>query len=290
MELSGPWWTSWVVHLPSIALLGGLTALYLRGVTTRARRTGVRRPRRTVAFLVGVLVVLLSEVGPVAVWAEVLLWAHMVQHLMITVVAAPLLAMGAPVSTVRIALPPGPRGALVHLARRSRRWRRAVGDPPALVVATAVHVAMLWAWHVPPFYDATVANAGIHLLEHATFLGSAVWFWSEVWSTARRNRRVQALATLCLATMIVQGGLLGALLTFAGRPLYTVYEGAAGFTALEDQQLAGGLMWVPPGFVFASVATRRFVGWLRAAELDLRRREARANAEATTAPTQRTQR
>jgi putative membrane protein len=283
MTATGPWWSHWSVDLPAVFMVGGLTALYLRGAATRARR-GVARPRRTAAFLGGALLVLLGQVSPVAAWSEVLLWPHMIQHLMITVVAAPLLALGAPVTNIRVALPPGPRHQLALLVRRSRRWRRTVGVPP-LVLAVATHVLLLWLWHTPLLYDAAVTEPGLHLLEHASFLASAVWFWSEVWATARRSRRVQALATLCLGAMIVQGGVLGALLTFAGRSLFAVYDGAGGLTALEDQQLAGALMWVPPGFVYASVAVRRFIGWLRVAESDLRRRDLRERDQRAAAVT-----
>jgi putative membrane protein len=283
MTANGPWWSHWMLDLPAIFMVSGLTALYLRGAGTRARR-GVARPRRTAAFLTGAVIVLLGQVSPVAAWSEVMLWPHMIQHLAITLVAAPLLALGAPVTTVRVALPPAARHRLALLARRSRRWRRTTGVPPLVLAATA-HIALLWIWHLPMLYDAAVSNAGIHLLEHATFLASAVWFWSEVWATARRSRRVQALATLCLAAMIVQGGVLGALLTFAGRSLFSVYDGAGGLSALEDQQLAGALMWVPPGFVYATVAVRRFIGWLRVVETDLRRRERRERDQRPTTVT-----
>jgi putative membrane protein len=267
----GLWWSAWVLDLPSLALLGGVTALYLHGAARRVH-AGSGPPRSTAAFLAGVGVTLLAHVSPVASYAGVLLWPHMVQHLLLVLVAAPLLALGAPVATVRLGLPPGPRHALVSLARRSRRWRRAVGDPPLLVLATATHVIVVWVWHTPVLYDAAVSNAALHLLEHATFLGSAVWFWAEVVATARRDRRRQALATACLGAMIVQGGVLGALLTFATWSLYDVYDGWGALTAVEDQQFAGALMWVPPGFVYATVAVRRFVGWLRLAEADARER------------------
>lgn len=304
MQLDGPWWTLWVLDLPSIVLLCGISALYLRGAAL-LRATGYRdgspallratghrddgaarrvdaTARRTRLFLAGIAVVALGQLSAIAALSEVLLWPHMVQHLMITVVAAPLLAAGAPLTTIRAALPPGPRRMLVGLSRRTRRWRRAIGDPPPLVLATLTHVALLWLWHVPALYEAAVVHPGVHLLEHASFLGSAVWFWSQVLATAHRHRRAQALATLCLAAVIVQGGLLGALLTFAGRPLYAaVYTGAAGFTALEDQQLAGGLMWVPPGFVYATVAAHRFVGWMHATEQDLQRRQEREDVSRT---------
>ncbi len=268
-------WTAWVLDVPAIVMLAGVTTLYLRGAVARARR-GVARPGRTAAFLGGVLVVLLAQVSPVAAFSEVLYWPHMVQHLLMTLVAAPLLAAGSPVATVRHGLSPGPRHMLVRFARGSRSLRRRLGAPHPLVMATIVHIAMIWLWHTPPVYDAAVASPALHLVEHAAFLGSAVWFWSEIWATARRHRRHQALATLCLGAMIIQGGALGALITFASTSLYDVYHGTPAFTALEDQQLAGALMWVPPGFVYGSMAVRRFIAWMRSAEADLRRRETRS--------------
>jgi putative membrane protein len=264
----------WAVDLPSVALLGGSTALYLCGARRRAAQ-GRRWSRRTASFLVGVAVALVAVVGPVAAFSEHLLWVHMVQHLLLTVIAAGLIAYGVPVSTARLALPPGPRHTLARWSRTTRRARRRIGDPPPVVLATALHITMLWVWHTPAVYDAAVRSPAIHLLEHLAFVGSAVWFWSEVRATKYRTPRRQAFATLCLGAMIVSGGLLGALLTFSGRSVYEVYDGLGGLTALQDQELAGGLMWVPPGFVYASVAIRRFIGWLRAAERDLRRREDR---------------
>lgn len=254
------WLTTWVLDLPTLLFAAGSTALYLRGARHRAEVTRPR-PRATTAFLLGIGVVLLSHLSSVAAYSEVLFWPHMVQHLLITVVAAPLIAWSAPVATIRFALTSPTRHRLSQLARGSRRVRRRIGAPPPLVLATIVHVAVTWLWHVPPVYDAAVGSPALHLLEHATFLAAAVWFWSEVRHTARRNPRTQAIATLCLGAMIVQGGVLGAVITFASRSLYDVYGGFGVLSAIEDQQLAGALMWVPPGFVYASFAIRRFIGW-----------------------------
>lgn len=254
------WITAWVLDLPTLLFATGVTALYLRGASHRAE-VGRSRPRATTAYLVGIATVLFSHLSPVAAYSEVLYWPHMVQHLLITVVAAPLIAWSAPVATIRFALGPSARHRLAQLARGSRRTRRRVGSPPPLVLATLVHIAVTWLWHVPPVYDAAVRSPALHLLEHATFLAAAVWFWSEVRHAARRAPRTQAIATLCLGVMIVQGGVLGAVITFASRSLYDVYGGYGVLSALEDQQLAGALMWVPPGFVYASVAIRRFIGW-----------------------------
>jgi putative membrane protein len=276
------WWTRSMIDPAALVGLIGVTAWYLRGVQRRRAAT-VHDARRTAAFLTGAAVTLLAVAGPIPGWSDELLWVHMVQHLLLTIVAAPLLAVGAPVSTLRFGLSPGSRSTVAGWSRHTRRFRRRIGNPPALVVATAVHVALTWAWHAPAAYDLAVRNPGFHALEHVAFLGSATWVWIEIVATARRNRRAQALATLCLAALIATGGVLGALLTFAGRSLYDVYTGAAGLTAIEDQQLGGALMWVLPSFVYSVVAVRRFAAWLDRSEEELRTRERRRRA--TNSPT-----
>ncbi|MEX1163050.1 MAG: cytochrome c oxidase assembly protein [Nitriliruptor sp.] len=266
-------WSRATADPAALAALAGVTAWYLLGQARRRRATGASQPRRTASFLVGVAVTIVAVAGPIAGWSAHLLWVHMVQHLLLTVVAAPLFAFGSPVSTLRLGLSPSTRSTVAGWSRRSRRLRRRLGDPPLLVVATVVHIALTWLWHAPWLYDLAVRNAAVHALEHVAFLGSAVWVWTEIVATARRNRRTQALATLCLAALIATGGVLGALLTFAGRSVYDVYTGAGGMTALEDQQFAGALMWVPPSFVYAIVALRRFKSWIDRAEQELRARE-----------------
>jgi putative membrane protein len=268
----------------AIAGLVGVTAWYLRGAARR-NEVGVATPERTVAFLAGAAVTLAAVAGPVPGWSEQLLWVHMIQHLLLTVVAAPLFALGAPVSTLRFGLSPAARSTVAGWSRTTRRWRRRTGDPPPLAVATATHVVLTWVWHAPWLYDLAVRSTAVHALEHVAFLGSAVWVWIEIVATARRNRRAQALATICLFALIVTGGVLGALLTFASRSVYEVYTGAGDLTALEDQQLAGALMWVPPSFVYAIVALRRFTSWMRLTESELRVKERQRRADrAVTAP------
>jgi putative membrane protein len=273
------WWRVWVLDLPSVAFLLGVGALYAQGELLRRRQTGVPRPGRVAAFTSGWVVVLLSVVSPVAGLAGELLWVHMVQHLLMTVVAAPLVALGAPQATIRRALRPRTRAAL---ARAVRRWslRRRDWAPPPVMVAAAAHAAAMWVWHAPALYDLAATNAAVHLLEHAMFLGTAVWFWTAVVAATRRGRRQHALATLSLGGLIAQGGVLGALMTFAPRSVYAAYDGGWGMTALEDQQVAGTLMWVPPGFVYAIAGIALFVRWFEIVERDARRREAaRAPAE-----------
>jgi putative membrane protein len=211
-------------------------------------------------------------VSPTAGLADELLWVHMIQHLLLTVVAAPLLALGAPQSTFRRAVGPTARHALSRTVRRVSLRRRAWA-PPTIVIAAAAHAATLWIWHAPALYDLAATNAAVHLLEHACFLGTAVWFWMAVIATTRRGRRQHALATLSLGALIAQGGVLGALLTFPPQSIYDAYTGARGFSALEDQQLAGAIMWVPPGFVYAIVGIALFIRWIDLVEREAQHRQ-----------------
>jgi putative membrane protein len=269
-----PWWTAWEADWSAIAALLGIGALYLRGDAQRRRQGARPRPGRIVAFASGWLVTLLALVSPVAGLSGELLWVHMIQHLLLIVVAAPLLALGAPQSTVRRAVGPATRRGMARVVRRVS-LRRYHWAPPTITLAAAAHAASLWIWHAPGLYDLAATNAAIHLLEHAFFLGTAVWFWMAVVAATRRGRRQHALATLSLGGLIAQGGVLGALLTFTGQSVYTTYTGARGLTALEDQQLAGAIMWVPPGFVYATVGIALFIRWFGLVEREARQREVR---------------
>lgn len=243
--------------LPVLVPALGVAVLYLRG---RARL-----PRAAVSpsgpFAVGLLAAVLALAGPVARASELLLTAHMVQHLLLVLVAAPLLAAARTGTALRAALPVAARRsaarASARLRRRLRRW-----GIPIVAAATLLHVVVLWLWHAPAVYDRAVRTDALHALEHATFLGAALWLWTAVFAAGRRSPRGEGVATLCLGAMIAQGGVLGALITFAGEPLYPSYGGAAGLTVLEDQQLGGALMWVVPGFVYAVPAVRAFARWL----------------------------
>lgn len=273
------WWTAWVADWPAIAALLGMGVLYLRGEGQRRRQTEQSRRGRVAAFAAGWVVTLLALLSPVAGLSADLLWVHMLQHLLLLVVAAPLLALGAPQSTIRRAVGPSARRVMSRAVRRLS-LRRTEWAPPTITIAAAANVASLWIWHAPGLYDLAATNAAIHLLEHALFLGTAVWFWMAVIAATRRGRHQHALATLSLGGLIAQGGVLGALLTFTGQSVYATYDGARGMTALEDQQLAGALMWVPPGFVYATVAIALFVRWFGLVEEEARRRERRGRGAA----------
>jgi cytochrome c oxidase assembly factor CtaG len=131
-----------------------------------------------------------------------------------------------------------------------------------------LNVAALWAWHLPDMYEAAFRNNLIHAVEHASFFGTAVLFWAVVIDRSRKALSHGA-RILFVFTTALQSGALGVLLIFAGEVLYRAHVATAhdwGLTALEDQQLAGALMWIPPGFVYFIAIAILFVKWMRGVE------------------------
>jgi len=120
------------------------------------------------------------------------------------------------------------------------------------LVATGVQTMVLWSWHLPRMFEAALASPPMHALQHASFLASAVLFW---WAMARR-RTGYGIGALCQFVTSLQTGMLGALMTFSASIWYPSYAGPGPgvLTALEDQQLAGLIMWIPAGLVHVGAA------------------------------------
>lgn len=259
-------WTSWLPQPGVVVLvvLGGL--LYARGVRAAGGRSGlvavVRRRRRAGTAAVLVLVVALAS--PLEVAAGALFSAHMVQHLLLGAVAAPLLVLAAPVRTARRGLSPAGQQAL-------DRFRVPVaGDGPvrrySVLAATAAALVTLSAWHVPAAYDAALGSDLVHAVEHATILGSATAFWWAVIGAARRRQVLWAVGGLAVACL--HGAALGALLALSPRPWYPLHAAGAeawGLAALTDQQLAGAVMWVPTAPLYLAAIALIVHGWLQRA-------------------------
>ena len=229
-----------------LALVLGVV-VYTRGLRRLQARGRPLPVGRHVAALVGGAALALALLPPVDRAAGILLSVHMAQHVLLTVVAAPLLALARPLAVLLAAAP------------RGWRPRRIPGTRRPAVIAWATHGAALWAWHLPPLYDVALTLPLVHAVEHATLLGTAVWLW---WSATERR----PAGALWLFTTAVHTSALGALLTLAPRPWFTGHHGGAGLTTLEDQQLAGLVMWVPAGTVLTGFALALLATWLRQAE------------------------
>ena len=218
-------------------------------------------------YICGCLTLFLALVSPLHSWGSVLFSAHMVQHELLMLVAAPLIVLGRPMIAFLWAMPA--RWAL-QLSRITKipAWRRPWAFITNPFVAWLIHAVVLWAWHAPPLFQATLESDFVHTLQHASFLGSALLFW---WAIIHGRQRAigYGAAVLYLFTTALHSGLLGALLTLSSTPWYPVYgetTAAWGLTPLEDQQLGGLIMWIPAGMVYIFAGLALFAGWLRESE------------------------
>jgi putative membrane protein len=284
-------WRTWAASPAVLAGLGVAAWAYGRGVRSLWQAGGMGRgvrPWQAAAFGAGLLAVAAALVSPVDAAADHLLSVHMAQHLLLVVVAAPLLIMGSPVLAMSRVLPEGWRRATRQWGRRGfiRVARRTISNPAgSLFLATAV----LWAWHVPSLYEAAVQNPILHVVEHASFLGTALLFWWVALQPSGPRRLSRGVDVLYVFAGALQSGALGALLTFASSPIYPLYAhrtAAWGASPIADQQLAGLLMWVPSFVVYLLAAGALFVAWLRASEREARRADARAEPLLATFPSE----
>jgi cytochrome c oxidase assembly factor CtaG len=209
----------------------------------------------------------LALVSPVHDWGETSFALHMVQHELLMIAAAPLLVLGRPLEVIMHSAGAAWTRKMVHLMRRSgvaTLWHGLM----APLTATLVHAAVLWLWHLPSWYDASVRHDGVHTLQHICFLGSALLFW-EALLHGRQRRVGYGVAVVYLFVTAMHSGLLGAILTFAPEVVYQVYADAVSpwaATPLQDQQLGGLIMWVPAGVAYVVAALALFAGWLQEVE------------------------
>lgn len=234
-------------------LAGG--ALYTVGVARLWWRAGWGRgirPWQAGSYALGWLALAGALVTPLHWLGERLFSAHMVEHEVVMAVAAPLIALARPIGAAVWALPVRMRATAGRIAR---------GMMLGPLAATVVHGVVIWAWHIPVLFDAAVVSTPLHRLQHVCFLVSAVAFW---WALVRRCER--GAAVLHLFATATHTGLLGALLVVAPRVLYlqqTTHAAEWGLTPLEDQQLAGLIMWIPAGTVYAGAALAFAALWIR---------------------------
>jgi putative membrane protein len=238
-----------------------LVAGYGRGVQELWARRGAGRvvpAWRVAAFGAGVLVVLAAQQGPVHELAATSLAGHMAQHMLLLLVAGPLLAAGAATLPLSLAAPPWLRRQLAR--RRAAPTVRVLRRPVAYAVLAGVgQMVSLWFWHLPGPYVAGVDHPVAHAVEHLCFVTTAWLFWAPMLG-ASRHRPPAPVAVLMLVGTMLPASALGAVLTFAPEPVYPVR--VLGADPLADQQLAGLLMWAPMDAVVLVVALTLFVRWL----------------------------
>jgi cytochrome c oxidase assembly factor CtaG len=246
---------SWPFDPWLIALLILPGALYLRGWLLMHRRDPQRwHGGQLSAFLGGLTVLFLALASPIEPFAALLLQIHMAQHLLLMMLAPPLLWLGAPLFPLLRGLPQPIRLYWIAPLLRSRYLRHVCECLTHPAAALPLFAAAAWVWHVPAIYEMALRSSFWHYLQHVCFLGTGLLFWYPVVRPYPSRPRWSAwllLPYLLLAD--VQNTALSALLTFANRGLYPYYQEVprlGGMSALEDQAAAGVLMWVPGSLAF----------------------------------------
>lgn len=252
---------AWEPDLVVAATLLVVWAVHRHG----SRTSGFDLRRRSRLFNGGLAVIALALLTPLDTMSSALASAHMVQHLLLVLVAAPLLAWSRPMPTLMRAVPLGLQRAGWRAARKLRLARPGWGGRIPPFVIWLAYVATLWMWHGAGPYQAALRLESVHAAQHLTFLATGVMFW---WFVIGAGRRVPSEGTriLFVFAAAMQGVLLSALLTFAASPWYShylEYTAAWGLDPLTDQQLAGLLMWIPSGVLYTVVALVLLGAWLR---------------------------
>jgi putative membrane protein len=263
-------WTAWSFE-PGIVIPLALAALlYWRGSrplwSAESPGRGIR-PWEALCFWAGWLSLFLALCSPLHPLGEVLFSAHMVQHEILMLVAAPLLVLGRPLVPFLWALPGSWRkqsGNLGKTALIEKPWHFL--SAPA--VATFLQAVALWIWHAPVLYQATLDSEWVHAAQHLSFMVTALLFW---WAILRGSDRQASYGAgvLYLFITLLQSSMLGALLTFSTAPWYPAYAkttAAWGTTPWNDQIVAGLIMWGPAGMVYVGAAVAMCASYLKASD------------------------
>ncbi|WP_426052099.1 cytochrome c oxidase assembly protein [Brevundimonas sp. SL161] len=211
-------------------LILGPLLLGLAVVAVTARRLPASRIR---AAGLALFTLAIAFVSPMCALSSALFAARTVHHILLICVAAPLIVL---------ALPRPPRQGF-----------------PVVLIATVLQAAVLWFWHAPALYEAALSNHGVYAVMEITLLASAVLFWGAI------RAATPPTAALALVLTMVQTGMLGALLVFAGSAVYGPHlltTAAWGLTPLQDQQLAGLIMWAPAAGVYLATALVLVARWI----------------------------
>lgn len=254
-----------------------ISALLVAGIAyvradrrVRGERRG--RPLRRRSFLAGLVVVFAALQSPIDAGAATSFAVHMVQHLLLTMVAAPLLVLGAPVTLALQATTPQRRRRLLSTLRSAPV--RLISAP---IAAWSLFILVLWGTHVTELYELTLKSPGIHALEHLVYLATAVLFWIPVVGLDPAPSGLSHPARILYLFLAMPAmAFLGLALLSANRVLYPTYAAVEGMSrALADQRMAGALMWTGTMFLIVPALGFVLLDWMRADDRATQRVDAR---------------
>lgn len=271
--------SSWPIEWP-LAAIAVTALLYQLGGRMSATASDAGKRWRGAAFYGGLATLALAVASPIDAYAGRLFWVHMVQHVLLMMVAPPLLLIGRPWPRLSRPLPLGLRRPLARtvlagptLAPVRGVFRRLAAPLPSFVLFNGT----LLLWHVPALYDLTLRDGPVHDLEHALFFGTALLFWVHlVPGAAGRPQLADGARAVYGTAALLVSWILAIVLGLAQEPLYGAYASLAqrpgGLSALGDQQLAAGVMWVPGSVPYCIVLVVVALRWLDPAAGSGRRR------------------
>jgi putative copper resistance protein D len=226
-------------------------------------------------WLAGLGAIVLALASPIEYYDTTLFSFHMVQHLLLAFVAAPLLALAAPITLLlRVSSPEARRRWILPVLHS-----RVMGVISQPIVAWILFAGVMWFSHFSALFDAALTDVALHRLEHALYLGTALLFWWPVVGADPSPHRMRYPGRLLyLALGMPLSSLLGLVIFSAAQPLYPHYESLVrdwGPTVLEDQAWAGGIMWVGGDAAFVLALVLTVAAWLRHEERESVREDAR---------------
>lgn len=253
----------WTLDPLLIVALGLALLIYLAGWMRLSKRSST--PPRTALFLSGWTVLTLSLISPLHAAGERSFTMHMIEHELIMLVATLLLALSSSGAIMAWGLPRPLRQSLRGRWKSPLQslWKR-LTEP---VAATAIQGIVMWTWHAPVLFNRALESSVWHIAQHACFFMSSLTFW---WAMLHPRRGGYGVSAACLFATSLIGGALGALMSFSSSPWYADYA-AMGMTGIgldpvDDQRLAGLIMWIPGGLVHAVAAILLFYKWLKEAD------------------------
>ncbi len=260
---------SWAWRPEIMATLTLAAMVHLLGRWRLRQRGGQRiiAPWRSASYLSGLVVLWLALMSPIDVLSGQYFFMHMIQHLLLVMLAPPLLLIGNPMPIMMWGLPAALRREVGRWLRRGAVFRRFVAALTTPGLVWLAFVAALVGWHDPGAYEAALRSDFVHDLEHLTFFGTAVLFWWHVIGAAPRIHRPMSdgLRIGYTLSVVPANMITGVVISFTAGPLYPFYATVARpweITIQQDQMLGGTIMWIPGSMMYllaALILLARFV-------------------------------
>ena len=254
------WWANWSFD-PMVII--GFFALffYFKGIKVYRKRKNNRYPLwRITFFSLGVFSLILSLSSPLDYFADSLFFVHMIQHLWLMMFSAPMILLGLPFLPIVKGLPRILKKKVV--VPIAGNWiGKIINFLVNPIVALALMTFNFWIWHYPVFYDLALNNLGWHLVEHAIFFWSSLFFWWNIIDPLpKKCKLILPLRLIFIVFAAMQNSALGAIISTYGNPLYSYYDKGLkyGFTQMDDQALGGAIMWVPGAMMYLFAFTAVF--------------------------------